>query len=189
MTRHPAPELAWIARLRRLNAGVAVAAGAMLLLCAGFVLLDVVLRGLDLHSFGGTEEVAGYAMALGTAWGMAYALLELAHVRIDLLRARGGPTARAVLDVGCMVVVSATVTFVAAKAWPVLERSVVNGSRANTPLETPLAWVQGPWFAGWVWFAVMSCLLTLLALSLVVRGRMAEAESAVGAFAERDAAR
>ncbi|MEM7710740.1 MAG: TRAP transporter small permease [Pseudomonadota bacterium] len=178
-------ELVWIARLRRLNRGVALATGAMLLLCAGFVLLDIVSRQVG-HSLGGTEEIAGYAMALATAWGMAYALLELGHVRIDLLRARGGPTVRALADLFAMSVLSGTVVFVAIQAWPVVERSLANGSRANTPLATPLAWVQVPWFAGWVWFAAMSCALTLLALSMVLRGRAAETEAAIGAFAEQE---
>lgn len=178
-----------IARLRRINAGVALAAGAMLLACAGFVLVDVGLRGLGLRSFGGTEEIAGYAMAVGTAWGMAYALLELGHVRIDLLRARGGPTARALADVLSMVAVSGTVTLIAVRGWPVVARSLVNGSTANTPLETPLAWAQVPWLAGWAWFAVMSCVLTLLALSMVVRGRRGETEAAIGVFAEADGPR
>jgi hypothetical protein len=81
---------------------------------------------------------------------------------------------------------SGVIITVAIKAWPVLERSLVNGSRANTPLETPLAWVQAPWFAGWVWFAVMSTLVTLAALSLLHKRRHGETESFVGAFAEQD---
>lgn len=178
-------EMIWIDRLRRLNTGIAIATGAMLLACAAFVLLDIVSRRLG-HSLGGTEEIAGYAMALATAWGMAYALLELGHVRIDLLRSRGGTKLRAIADLFSMTVLSATVVFIAIKAWPVVERSITNGSRANTPLETPLAWVQVPWFAGWVWFALVSCAVTLLALSLVLRGRWDQTEPVIGAFAEQD---
>ncbi|WP_371155520.1 TRAP transporter small permease subunit [Jannaschia sp. 2305UL9-9] len=178
-------EMMWIGRLRRLNAGVAIVTGAMLLACAGFVLLDIIMRRLG-SSLGGTEEIAGYAMAIATAWGMSYTLLELGHVRIDLLRQRGSTMVRALADIFSMIVLSGTVVFIAVKCWPVLERSLSNGSRANTPLETPLAWVQVPWFAGWVWFAVMSCVLTLLALSMVVRGRFEDSEAAIGAFAEQD---
>jgi TRAP-type C4-dicarboxylate transport system permease small subunit len=181
-------ELLWIARLRRLNRGVALAVGAMLLLCAGFVLLDVILRRVA-RSFGGTEEIAGYAMALATAWGMAYALLELGHVRIDLLRTRLGARGRALADLFAMIVTSATVCFIAVMAWPVAARSIAQGSRANTPLETPLAWVQVPWLLGWAWFAAMSTLLTLLALSMVLRGRAAETEPVIGAFGETDGPR
>ncbi len=174
-----------IRRLRAINRGVALVVGLGLLTCAGFVLLDIILRQIG-TSLGGTEEIAGYAMALATAWGMSYTLLELGHVRIDLLRSRAGSLGRALFDVFAMIIMSGVVVMIAIKAWPVVERSLVNGSRANTPLETPLALVQVPWFAGWVWFAIMSCLTTLAALSLLLRRRHAETESFVGAFAEQE---
>lgn len=178
-------ELTLINKLRALNKGVAVLVGVGLLGCAGFVLLDIILRQLG-HGLGGTEEIAGYAMALATSWGMSFTLLELGHVRIDLLRSRVNSFGRALFDVFAMVVMTGVIVFIAIKAWPVVERSLVNGSRANTPLETPLAWVQMPWFLGWVWFAVMSCLVTLAALSLVAKRRHHDTESIIGAFAEQD---
>ena len=73
--------------LRRLNRWVAIAIGIGLLACAAFVLLDIVLRQVG-GSFGGTDEISGYVMAIATSWGMAYTLLELGHVRIDLIRSR-----------------------------------------------------------------------------------------------------
>ncbi|WP_299629006.1 TRAP transporter small permease subunit [uncultured Tateyamaria sp.] len=171
--------------LRTLNKGVAMIVGFGLLACAAFVLADIILRRFG-TSFGGTEEIAGYAMALATSWGMSYALLELGHVRIDLLRSRFQSFARALFDVFSMIVMSGVVITIAVKAWPVVERSLTNGSRANTPLETPLAWVQLPWFAGWVWFAIMSTLTTLAALSLLLKKRHEETENFVGAFAEQE---
>lgn len=178
-------EVTLIRALRRINRLVALLVGLGLLGCAAFVLVDIVLRQLG-HGLGGTDEIAGYAMALATSWGMAYTLLELGHVRIDLLRVKTPPFARALLDLFSITTLSGVVVFIAIKAWPVVERSLVNNSRANTPLETPLAWVQLPWFAGWVWFATMSCLLTLAAISLVARGRYAQTEAHIGAFAEQD---
>ncbi|WP_146348016.1 TRAP transporter small permease subunit [Phaeobacter marinintestinus] len=178
-------ELRMIHNLRVINKGVALVVGFGLLVCAAFVLTDIIMRRFG-TSLGGTEEIAGYAMALATSWGMSYTLIELGHVRIDLLRSRGGSFVRALFDVFSMIVMSGVVVTIAIKAWPVLERSLVNGSRANTPLETPLAWVQLPWFAGWVWFALMSSLTTLAALSLLLKRRHAETESFVGAFAEQE---
>lgn len=178
-------ELRVIDTLRRLNRTIAIIVGVGLLGMAAFVVADIALRQVH-ASFGGTEELAGYAMALVSSWGMAYALLELGHIRIDLLRSRTTGTLRALFDVFSMVVMSGVVVTIAIKCWPVIERAVENGSRANTPLATPLAWVQVPWFAGWVWFAVMSCLVTLAAISLLLRGRAAETEAIIGAFAEQD---
>ena len=174
-----------IESLRAINRGVALVVGFGLLACAAFVLLDIIMRQIG-TSIGGTEEIAGYAMALATSWGMSYTLLELGHVRIDLLRSRLQSFGRALFDVFSMIVMSGVIITIAIKAWPVVERSLSNGSRANTPLETPLAWVQLPWFAGWVWFALISCLTTLAALSLLIKRRHIETESIVGAFAEQE---
>lgn len=179
---------ALILRLRRLNRGVAYGVGLLLLACAAAVLADIVLRQFG-ASFGGTDEISGYVMAVATSWGMAYTLLELGHVRIDLARRRPGPRGRAAFDMLAMTVTAATVTLVAVQCWPVLARSLDNGSRANTSLETPLAWVQGPWFAGWVWFAAMTCLTALAAAAMIVRGEFAASERTVGALGEADAVR
>lgn len=171
--------------LRWLNRWVAIAIGLGLLACAGFVLLDIVLRQVG-ASFGGTDEISGYAMAIATSWGMGYALLELGHVRIDILRGRATPRGRALFDLLSLLTLSATVTLVAVKAWPVVERSLANGSRANTPLETPLALVQLPWFAGWIWFAIVAWLTFLAALMLVARGQFDKSEAAIGCFSEAE---
>ena len=178
-------ELAIIERLRMLNRRIALAVGIGLLGCAAFVLADILLRQVH-ASFGGTEEIAGYAMALATSWGMGYALLELGHVRIDLLRTRLSSFGRALFDLLSMVVMTGVIVAIALKSWPVVERSITMGSRANTPLETPLAWVQLPWFLGWLWFALMYCAVTLCALSLILKRRHAETESFAGAFAEQE---
>lgn len=85
--------------LRRVNRGVAIVAGMLLLLCAALVLVDIVLRQLG-ASFGGTDEITGYVMAIVSAWGMGLTMLELAHVRIDVLRSRAGDLGRCILDLG-----------------------------------------------------------------------------------------
>ncbi len=174
--------------LRRLNHGVALATGILLMSCAALVLVDIVLRQVG-SSFGGTDELSGYVMAIATSWGMAFTLLELGHVRIDILRGRATKLGRALFDLLAMLVLTGTVTLIAYKCWPVVERSLANASRANTPLETPLAWVQIPWFAGWIWFALMAWLTFVAAAMLVFKGRLAEAEAAVGCFGEEDLAK
>ncbi len=171
--------------MRTLNRGVAYLIGMMLLACAAFVLADIVLRQFG-ASFGATDEISGDVLAIATAWGMGFALLELSHVRIDLLRQRANPLGRSLFDILATIVMTAVVLIIAYQCWPVLERSIANSSTANTPLETPLVWVQGPWFAGWVWFGIVSTLTTLSALALILQGRFADSEQAIGAFDEAD---
>ena len=172
-----------LASLRGVNRVVALCVGVMFFLCAGLVLADIMLRRLG-ASLGGTDEIAGYVMAIGTAWGMAFALLELSHVRIDFLRSLTGAKGRAVFDLLSMFVLAATVSVIAVQCWPVVATTLANGSRANTPLETPLALVQVPWFAGWVWFAVMAWLTFMAALVLIMRGDFEKLEQAIGVFPE-----
>lgn len=166
-------------QLRRINRLVALVVGAGLLICAGVVLLDIVLRRFH-ASFGGTDEISGYVMAIATSWGMAFALNELGHVRIDVIRSRGGMVVRSLFDLFALSVLAATVSLIAWRCWPVLERSMLNGSRANTPLETPLSWVQAPWMVGWIWFAVASWVTVLAAATLVLQGRHAAAQARIG---------
>jgi TRAP-type C4-dicarboxylate transport system permease small subunit len=173
-------------RLRSLNVLVAILIGVLLMACVVFVLADIVLRQMG-SSLGGTDEISGYVMAIATSWGMAYTLTELGHVRIDLLRSRAAGRGRAAFDLFSLLTLSLTISLIAWWSWPVLERSLANASRANTPLETPLAWVQTPWLLGWLWFAVVSWLTLLAALSLVAKGKFDASEAAIGTFGELEA--
>lgn len=175
----------FIRSMRRLNAGIAILVGVMLLACAAFVLADILLRQVD-SSFGGTDEISGYVMAIATSWGMTYTLLELGHVRIDFLRARLPSRGRALMDLFSMLVLAVVITLIAVQCWPVVANSMANGSTANTNLETPLALVQWPWFAGWAWFALTAWLTLVAAAVLVFTGRLQESEAAIGAFAETE---
>lgn len=172
--------------LRSANRWVAIVVGLFFLACSALVLVDIALRRLG-SSLGGTDEIAGYVMAIGSAWGMAFAMLELAHVRIDFLRTKTGPKLRAAFDLLAMALLASTVTVIAYWSWPVVAATLKNGSRANTPLETPLALVQIPWFAGWIWFAVVAWLTLAAAVVLLLRGRFDAAEHAIGLFPETEA--
>ena len=165
--------------LRLWNRRIAILTGAILLVAAMAVLSDVLLRRLG-GSFGGTDEISGYVMAIVTSWGMGFTLLELGHVRIGILRGRAGRRGRALFDLCAMIALAATVTLIAFRCWPVLARSLAHGSRANTPLETPLALVQVPWFAGWVWFALVAWVTFLAASLMILKGRFERSEAAVG---------
>ena len=180
-------ELMVLEKLRSLNRWIAILTGIFLLACVCLVLLDIVLRRLG-SSFGGTDEISGYVMAIATSWGMAFTLLEAGHVRIDILRSRTGQVGKSLFDLFSMLVLSSTITLIAVRCWPVLSRSLENSSRANTPLETPLAWVQIPWFAGWVWFAIVAWLTLLAAFMLVARGQFEQSEAAIGCFGEEEEA-
>jgi len=171
--------------LRRVNRGVALLVGAGLMVCAAVVLLDIGLRRVG-GSLGGTDDIAGYAMAIATSWGMAFALMELGHVRIDILRGQLVARWRAVMDLVALLALAGTVSLIALRSWPVLARSIANDSRSNSALETPLALVQGPWLAGWVWFALTAWITFVCALWLVLMRHTDAAESAIGMTPEAE---
>lgn len=141
-----------------------------LLLWAGVVLviLDILLRQFNL-SFGGTDEISGYVMAIVTAWGMGYTLTKLGHIRIEILRARLSDRYKSILDLISIITLTGVVSLIATKAWPVVATTLANSSTANTPLETPLWIVQIPWFAGWVWFSIVSWIYSIAAIHFFVQ--------------------
>lgn len=153
--------------LRRLNEGLAIVAGGILLLSVLVTLYDVVGRQIG-HSLGGTDELSGYAMAIATSWGMSYTLTSLSHVRIDLLRTQCRGLWRSLLDVIAILALAGTAVVVAYRVWPVLAKSIENKSTANTTLETPLWIPQSLWMAGWLWFAVSAVFMLIMVLVFIV---------------------
>ncbi|MDP3241857.1 MAG: TRAP transporter small permease subunit, partial [Reyranella sp.] len=57
--------------------------GALVLLAAVLIGIDVLMRKFLALSIGGADELAGYSLAIGTTWGLGAALLDRAHIRID----------------------------------------------------------------------------------------------------------
>jgi TRAP-type mannitol/chloroaromatic compound transport system permease small subunit len=172
-----------LAMLRRLNRGIALAVGLVLALTVVFILLDIALRQLA-RSFGGSDEISGYVMAVASSWGLSYALLELGHVRIDLIRLRLQPAGRSVLDLLAILALTGTTIVIAFQAWPVLAKSIASGSLANTALATPLWIPQSIWFAGWVWFAVTACTMLVCAIGLLVQQRREAFDRSFGTASE-----
>jgi TRAP-type C4-dicarboxylate transport system permease small subunit len=170
--------------LRRANRIVALVLGLALVLTVLFILTDVILRKMGQGSLGGSDEISGYVMAAVASWGLSFALIERAHVRIDVLRLKLQPMGRMVMDVLAMIVTNAVILLIAFRSWPVLEKTLERGSRANTPLEPPLWIPQGIWFSGWLWFAFTATALSLIALSHVISGRQQALDATIGIGSE-----
>lgn len=172
--------------LRRANRLVALALGLALLAMVAYVLADVVTRKLALGRVEGAEEISGYLMAALASWGLAYTLVERAHVRIDLIRQRLVPARQVLMDLFAMIVTNAVVVLIAYQCWPVLATTLRRGAEANTPLSTPLWIPQGIWFAGWLWFALTATLLSLIGIAHLAAHRRAEILATLGAASEME---
>lgn len=174
------------AALARVNRLVALLLGIALLLTVAFILTDVLLRKSGWGSLGGSDEISGYVMAAVSSWGLACALVERAHVRIDVVRSRLARPGQAAMDLFAMIVTNAVVLLIAWYCWPVLQKTLERGSRANTPLETPLWIPQGIWFAGWMWFAITATALTLIGIAYLRAGQREGFDAAIGMGSELD---
>ena len=144
--------------------------GALILLAAVLIGIDVLMRKFLNQSIGGADEIAGYALAIGTAWGLAAALLDRAHIRIDSLYGLFPQTLRLLLDVAGLVLF---IGFFALTAWHglgVVSQSWTSGSRSQSALETPTVIPQFLWIAGLIGFVAVGIVLLVHALMLARRG-------------------
>lgn len=165
--------------LKQINGYVALAAGLALLACVLIILVEIVVRQLG-KPFGGTDEISGYIMAVTTSWGVAYALTERAHVRIDLLRAKCLPARRSIMDCIAILALAGTAIVVAYRGWSVLAKTLSTGAKANTALETPLWIPQMLWWSGWLWFAISAVLIAVASLTLLVKRRYNDVNAIAG---------
>ena len=154
--------------------------GGLILLAAVLIGIDVLMRKFLNRSIGGADELAGYALAIGTAWGLGAALLDRAHIRIDSLYGLFPRKLRLLLDLAALVLF---VAFFALMTWHgvgVVSQSWTSGSRSQSALETPTVVPQALWIVGLLGFVIVGILLLLHAVGMIARGDLAGAGRAIG---------
>jgi TRAP-type C4-dicarboxylate transport system permease small subunit len=149
------------------------------LVAALLIGVDVTLRKFFNASIGGADELAGYALALGTAWSLGAALLDRAHIRIDSLYVLLPRALRLALDFVGLALLIAFFGLIAWHGWSVVEQSWTSGSRSQSALQTPTVVPQSIWLAGLAFFFLVGVLLLAHAAVLIVRGRAAAAAEVV----------
>ena len=144
--------------------------GALVLLAAVLIGIDVLMRKLLDRSIGGADELAGYSLAIGTAWGLGAALLDRAHIRIDSLYVFFPQKIRLALDALALVLLVGFFALVAWHGLGVVSQSWISSSRSQSALETPTVIPQALWIAGLAVFVVTGLLLLFHALKSGVSG-------------------
>lgn len=112
----------------------------------------------------GSDEISGYLFAIATALSLPYALLHRANVRIDAAYALMSTKVRYALDLFGLLLLTIFAAFVTWRAALSVEVTWNNGSRAITPLQTPLILPQSAWLVGWL----LLCLCLLLVLAAMI---------------------
>jgi TRAP-type C4-dicarboxylate transport system permease small subunit len=157
--------------LRTVNRWLALLCGIVLLGAVALIMTEVLGRQFPALRIGGADELSGYVMAAIATWGFSYALVERAHVRIDLIHNRLPVSGRAILDIVALASVLLVAVLVAWHAYDVLGKSLARGSRSNTPLGVPLWMPQVVWFGGWAWMVITSGVLLALTVFLTALRR------------------
>jgi len=182
--KNPTPPFAWASRPLQLAgcfSRAAVWAGGALTLASVFLITgDVLARKLFNVTMGGADELSGYAFAISTAWALAFATLERANVRVDVLYERLPVRLAAVLDWVALVALGVFMAYLTRHAWGVVEMSWQQDAAANTPLATPLWIPQGLWFMGLAWMCVVLALMLLRASLALVTGDLATLRAICG---------
>jgi len=144
--------------------------GGLLLLAALLVSFEILARKFLFLPFSIGTELSTYALAVGASWSFAQALLQRAHVRIDVLRNRLPPPVRPWLDILALASLAAFGLMVSWYVWDTVATSWSLGAKENTPLATPLVIPQLLWFWGIAWFAAVASVETVRACAALARG-------------------
>ncbi|MGQ0546814.1 MAG: TRAP transporter small permease subunit [Betaproteobacteria bacterium] len=153
--------------------------GGLVLLAALLIGVDVTLRKFFNASIGGADELAGYALALGTAWSLGAALVDRAHIRIDSLYGLFPRWLRLALDFAGLALLIAFFGLIARHGWSVAQQSWASGSRSQSALQTPTVLPQAIWLAGLAFFFLVGLALLARAALLASRGEAAAAEKLI----------
>jgi TRAP-type C4-dicarboxylate transport system permease small subunit len=146
--------------------------GGLLLLTAFVVAIDVVMRAFFSRSIGGADELSGYALAIATAWGLSFTLLERSHIRIDSAYEKVGPRVRAALDLLSLLAFFVFMGLTTYYAWVVLAQSIRSNAKSISALSTPLAIPQAVWLMGLVFLLLVIALLLAEGVLAMARGNL-----------------
>lgn len=153
-----------LATVDALTSAMAWISGAVFVIASFYITLDVLARKFLSRSSGVTDEMGGYALALGGMFALAYTLRTGGHVRIDVLLPKLPPHAQRVLAYGAMAVMALVAAVVAVYCWRLAWDSWDTGATAMSFLQTPLVVPQALMAFGMTMLAVEA--LAILAVGV-----------------------
>ena len=140
--------------LDRVSTAMAYLGGAFLLLISFYITADVLGRKFVGVSSAATDEIGGYALAVGGLWALAFCLSTGGHVRIDVLLPHFPPRLREGLNYAALVLLTVFAAIVAWYLWKLALESFATDARAMSFLRTPLVLPQTCMALGFTLLAV-----------------------------------
>lgn len=154
--------------------------GVIMLLLSVAVTFETLVRKLFSLSLGGVDEMSGYAIAIGAPLCFAIALIDRAHIRINLLYQRAGLRMRALLDSASVVALALLALFLAVFTVRTVLETQAYQSIAQTPWATPLIYPQAVWLLAMLAFLAPALVLLAWLVRLGVQGRWREIPRTLG---------
>jgi len=166
-----------LGRLLRLaenfSQGAVWAGGGLTLASVLLISFDVLARKFLGFNTGGADELSSYAFAISTSWALAFATLQRANVRVDVLYQYLPVRLSAVLDWLSLVGLGVFMAVLTWYAMDVAGASWQQKAAANSTLATPLWIPQGLWLLGLGWMCVVVFLMLVRASLALVTGDIA----------------
>jgi TRAP-type mannitol/chloroaromatic compound transport system permease small subunit len=179
--------------VRSVSRGLAWASGAIVVLCAFLVVLDIASRALTGRIVFESFELSCYGFAAAFGLGLAHTAIERANVRVDIVNMALPQRLRHLLDVLAATALALTAVVFAWHASGTVMTSYAMSARSNSSLSILLHYPQTVWAVGVVWFAVVASLIALRVGAAMVLGdgptiaRLAGLRSTSAADANREA--
>lgn len=156
------------------------AAGALLIASVLLICFDVIARKFWGFNTGGADELSSFAFAISTSWALAFATLQRANVRVDVLYQLLPVKVAALLDWLSVVALGVFMVFLTWYAKDVVSASWVQNSAANSTMATPLWIPQGLWFIGLLWMCIVMTLMLARSSYLLVTGDLTTLQDLCG---------
>lgn len=171
-----------------LSRGAVWAAGALTIASVLLISFDVLARKFLGFNTGGADELSSYAFAISTSWALAFATLQRANVRVDVMYQYLPVRLSAVLDWLSLVALAIFMVVLSWYAMDVVASSWTQKSTANTILATPLWIPQALWLLGLAWMCVVLALMLVRASVALVTGDIALVKDICGVRSAKEEA-
>jgi TRAP-type C4-dicarboxylate transport system permease small subunit len=124
--------------MEALDTVMGIVGGALFFIIAWYIVFDVLGRNYTGLYSRATDEISGYALAMGTTWAMAFALRKKGHVTIDVLTGRLPTRVQDVLNLIALAVMLLFAAVLARFTWLLAIGSFKIHATSTGMIGTPL---------------------------------------------------